>query len=74
MYIKTGQITFTISSVFNDKYQQWMISQHGAKSMYKSEVILRVDEKLDGAPFDNSSWCLVREGEGVRPPPQVKRG
>jgi len=73
-YTKTaGQITFTISSVFNDKYQQWKLYQNGANIIYKSNANHRVEGKLDGAPFDNSTWS-VNEGKGVHPPPQVKRG
>jgi len=72
-YTKTaGQITFTISSVFSDKYQQWKIYQNGwSNIIYKGNANHRVDGKLDGAPLDNSTWSVV---EGVRPPPQVKRG
>jgi len=72
-YTKEGQITFTIASVFNDKYQQWKITQKDSKRLYKSKVNRRVGGKLDGAPLDNSEWILTKDGIGVLPPPQVKR-
>lgn len=75
MYIKTGQMLFIIVSAFDDKHQRWKISQLGdARSMYKSVTKCRVGGKLDGAPLDNSAWCLTKEGKGVHPPPQVKWG
>ena len=75
MYTKMGQITFIISSTFDDNIQQWRVQQQNSKKyMYKSENIYRVGGKLDGAPLDNSAWKLVKDGVGVHPPPQVKRG
>ena len=75
-YTKTaGQITFTISSIFNDKYQQWKINQNGwSNIIYKSNSNHRVEGKLDGAPLDNSTWSVILESGGVHPSPQVKRG
>jgi len=75
MYTKTaGQITFTLSSVFNDKYQQWKIYQNGwSNIIYKGDANHRVEGKLDGTPLDNSTWSVI-VGKGVHPPPQVKRG
>ena len=73
-YTKEGQITFTISSVFNDKQQQWKIYQKDSKSLYKCKVSRRVGGKLDGAPLDNSTWRLTNDGIGVLPPPHVRRG
>ena len=74
MYTKTaGQINFTISSVFSVKYQQWKIYQNGwSNIIYKSNANHRVEGKLDGAPFDNSTWSVVLGG--INPPPQVRRG
>lgn len=74
-YTKTaGQITFTISSIFDENCQYWRISQINTRSIYKCVVKDRVDGKLNGAPLDNSTWSMVSGRGGLHPPPQVKRG
>jgi len=74
-YTKTaGEITFTISSIFDEYSQYWRISQVDTRSIYKCVVKDRVGGKLDGAPLDNSTWYMVSGRGGLQPPPQVKRG
>jgi len=75
MYIKTGQVTFHILCAFNERYQQWKIRRSGARHcIYTCKEICRIGDRLDGAPFDTIHWHLTGKGDGLNPPPQVKRG
>ena len=80
IYKKRGQmnnkpVEFIVCSQFKMNRQVWDIGVNGEdRSFFYTICSRRRGDRLDKAPLNGSTWHLTKEGGGVHPPPQVKRG